>query len=320
MRLIEDIVDHGHGYLDADYLFVHDTANPGATARNHRNLYASGDWAYSVHYVCDWTGDVYHTMPDDCLAWAVGNGNRHGVSLEICHATNQADFDRTWETAVEFCAWYLNARGWTIDRMLSHDDCRRRWGGTDHTDPIGYFSKFGRSWEEFRDEVYAEMQGTPAYEEGEEEMKGIDIPGGTYPVYRVYNPSNGDHHYTSSKAEVDGLIAVGWTSESVGWMAPDTGKVVYRMYNPSHGDHHFTTSFNEAAALEEAGWVYEGANFSSAREGDPNAVSIHRLYKSVPGDPIASDHLLTASDDEKDSLLALPEWSYEGVALYGIEG
>lgn len=153
MHLIESVHDWGHGSCSPTYLAVHETANPGASAANHASLYASGSWQYVVQYVLDWTGDVYHCMYDDRLAWGVGNGNRHCVNVEICHATSREQFDRTWQTAVEFCAWYLTQRGWTIDQMISHDDARRMWGGTDHTDPIGYFREFGRTWEQFREEV-----------------------------------------------------------------------------------------------------------------------------------------------------------------------
>lgn len=321
MILVEDIVDHGHGYLDASYLFVHETANPGATARNHRDLYSRGDWKYSVQYVCDWTGVVYHTMPDDCLAWAVGNGNRYGVNLEICHATNEEDFRKAWDTATDFCAWYLKNRGWTIDRMMSHEDCRIRWGGTTHTDPIGYFRSHGRTWDDFRNDVYAKMNDVPVTKDGDEGMKEIRIPEGKYDVYRVYNAERGDHHYTSSLGEVQALDAgADWFDEGTAWTAPDTGAVVYRMYNHNHGDHYWTTSFQEVLMLEETGWKCEGSDFASARPDDPDAIPVYQLYHEIKGDPEASDHLYTTSEDERDQVSALDNWTYEKVAFYAIRG
>lgn len=158
MNLIESIVNNGHGSLNPQYLFIHETANPGAPAINHKMLYSRG-YEFAVHYVSDWTGDVYHCMPDDRLAYAVGNGNPYGVSLEICHATNKDDFAKTWKTAVEFAAYYLKKRGWGIDRMMSHNECRIKWGGTTHTDPDSYFNKYGKSWDDFKKEVSAAMNG-----------------------------------------------------------------------------------------------------------------------------------------------------------------
>lgn len=159
MKVIEDIVNDGHGSLNPSYLFIHETANPGATAKNHRDLYSRG-YDYAVHYVCDWTGNVYHTMYDNRYAWAVGNGNPFGVSLEICHAKTKDDFTKVWNTAVEFAAWYLAKRGWSISKMMSHDECRIKWGGTDHRDPISYFKKYGKTWADFKNAVSKKMNGT----------------------------------------------------------------------------------------------------------------------------------------------------------------
>lgn len=158
MKLITDIVNNGHGDLKPKYLFVHSTANPGATAWNHRTLYSRGNWKYAVQYVSDWTGVVYHTVPDTRLAYAVGNGNKYGVNLEICEGKTAEQFRKTWNTAVDFCAFYLLKRGWGIDRMMSHDECTRKWGGSDHTDPIPYFKANGRTWKQFKDAVAAKMK------------------------------------------------------------------------------------------------------------------------------------------------------------------
>lgn len=168
MNIIESIVSDGHGTCDPTYLAIHSTANPGASAKNHRDLYASG-YEYAVQYVGDWTGDVYHCMNDDRLAWAVGNGNKYCVNLEICEGTTQEQFNQTWTMGVEFAAWYLKKRGWTIDNIISHNEARVKWGGTDHTDPDPYFQKWGKTWEQFKADVQAKIQTT--------EKKYIDYQG-----------------------------------------------------------------------------------------------------------------------------------------------
>lgn len=154
----EAICNQGHGYNSAQYLTVHETANPGASADNHYRLYSRG-YAYAVQYVMDLDGSpVYHCMEDNRKAWAVGNGNSRCVNIELCHATNRADFDKQWDEAVKWCGDYLNKRGWGIDRLISHNDARQRWGGTDHTDPLSYFASYGKSWNMFKSEVAAYMQ------------------------------------------------------------------------------------------------------------------------------------------------------------------
>lgn len=154
----EAICNQGHGYNSAQCLAVHETANPGASADNHYRLYSRG-YAYAVQYVMDLDGSpVYHCMEDNRKAWAVGNGNSRCVNIELCHATNRADFNKQWDEAVKWCGDYLNKRGWGIDRLISHNDARQRWGGTDHTDPLSYFASYGKSWNMFKSEVAAYMK------------------------------------------------------------------------------------------------------------------------------------------------------------------
>ena len=154
----EAICNQGHGYNSAQYLTVHETDNPGASAYNHYRLYSRG-YAYAVQYVMDLDGSpVYHCMEDNRKAWAVGNGNSRCVNIELCHATNRADFNKQWDEAVKWCGDYLNKRGWGIDRLISHNDARLMFGGTDHQDPLSYFASYGKSWNQFKAEVAAYMK------------------------------------------------------------------------------------------------------------------------------------------------------------------
>lgn len=154
----ETICNQGHGSITPQYLVIHETANPGASAYNHYQLYSRG-YSYAVHYVMELDGStVYHCMNDNRKSWSVGNGNSKVVSIELCHATNKADFDKQWNEAVKWAGDYLNSRGWGIDRMISHNDARIRFGGTDHTDPLSYFASYGRSFTQFKAEVAAYMK------------------------------------------------------------------------------------------------------------------------------------------------------------------
>ena len=153
------IVANGHGANQAKYLVIHETANPGASAYNHVR-YWSNSPAYAVHYVMDVDGAVvYHTMQDDRKAWHVGGGNLYTVGIELCHAISQVQFDNQWNEAVRWAGDYLKSRGWGVDRLLSHDECRRMWGGTDHTDPNAYFQKYGKSWAAFEQAVSEYLGG-----------------------------------------------------------------------------------------------------------------------------------------------------------------
>lgn len=153
----EQIVNSGHGSANPSYLVIHETANPGASAANHVKLYSRG-YDYAVQYVMELDGSVvYHTMRDNRKAWAVGSGNSKCVNIELAHATSKSDFDKQWAEAVKWAGDYLNKRGWSISSLISHNEARLMWGGTDHTDPVSYFNKYGKSWSQFEQAVSVYM-------------------------------------------------------------------------------------------------------------------------------------------------------------------
>lgn len=95
------------------------------------------------------------------------------------------------------------------------------------------------------------------------------------PIYRRYNPGNGEHFYTKDKAEADSLVTIhGWSDEGIGWYSPknkeDYGDPVYRFYNAALGVHRYTADKNEREALLYYGWNAEGIICYSAKSGgDP---------------------------------------------------
>ena len=101
---------------------------------------------------------------------------------------------------------------------------------------------------------------------------GDEIPDGgeAVPVYRLYNPNAGDHHYTMSAAEKDMLVAVGWNFEGIGWYSDNEEAVpLYRQYNPNAktGSHNYTTNKAENDYLASIGWKAEGIGWYALREG-----------------------------------------------------
>ena len=152
---VNSYVSSGHGWLNASYLVIHETANPGASASNHVNYWRGND-TYAVHHVMELDGStVYNTVPENRLCWHVGNGNGYTIGIELAHATNASDFAKQWGEAVKWAGDELRAHGWDTSRLLSHYEAAQRWGGSDHTDPNGYFAQYGKSWWEFKQAVAA---------------------------------------------------------------------------------------------------------------------------------------------------------------------
>jgi len=178
--IIEDIVASGHGPLSPIFFAVHSTANPGASARNHATYWKNNP-DYAVHLVSDWN-EALHTVPYNALCWQVGNGNSTCEGLEICEATNSADFRKGIDIAVSVVQERIKAHGWNVSSVKSHLWFSENYGGSDHTDPIPYFTKWGYTWEQFLQEVGSQKTATD--EETEENMQCIYQPNGeSYLVY-----------------------------------------------------------------------------------------------------------------------------------------
>ena len=133
-------------------------------------------------------------------------------------------------------------------------------------------------------------------------------------VHRLYNPNSGEHFYTISDDEKDGLVTAGWNHEAnAGFSVPATAASlpVYRLYNPNGNEHIYTTNLDEAVTLSQVhGWIYEGVAFYTA---DPTKdIPVYRVYN-----PNSGHHLFTKDKSEVDVLVSLG-WIYEGIAWYAV--
>lgn len=133
------------------------------------------------------------------------------------------------------------------------------------------------------------------------------------PVFRLYNPGNGDHHYTIDPVEKENAGANGYIFEGIGWYAPSQNAVpnnavpVYRYYNSGNGDHFYTTSLPEG--LKATGTIPETSGFKAYLSPKTGAsVAVHRFYNSDNG-----DHFYTTNKGEGDGAGG---YKYEGIAFY----
>lgn len=164
-------------------IVLHETATPGATAQNEFLYFNGGDRGASAHGFVDWNGYI-QTIPYDEVAWHAGyTANHKYIGIEMCHATNKADFDKVWDNTVEIVVDLINKYGFSINELTTHNAVSLRWGETDHTDPIGYFKKFGKTFEDFKNDVIAHMNGgltMTQYEELKDEIEKIREQLSTY--------------------------------------------------------------------------------------------------------------------------------------------
>lgn len=138
---------------------------------------------------------------------------------------------------------------------------------------------------------------------------------GTFDImYRLYNPSSGEHLFTKDQNEVMTLTSrYYWNYEGVAWYAPKkSSKQVYRLFNPSSGEHLYTMDANERRTLAAApnNWRDEGIAWYS-----DGSVSLVRLYNAKAS---GFKHHYSGDSNEINTLTARNGWKNEGIAWYGL--
>ena len=131
----------------------------------------------------------------------------------------------------------------------------------------------------------------------------------TVPMFRMYDPSCGEHFYTGSEEERDILIEEGWNYEGVGFNFPVAGAPVHRLYDPVYGEHLYTMDEDEMNRLLAQGWNYERVAFNSGGEDE---VPQYRLHN--PNAKRGAYHF-TGEAEERDHLISLG-WEYQGIGWY----
>ena len=140
-------------------LILHETATPGATAENEFNFFNTAERGASAHGFVDWNGYI-QTVPYTEIAWHAGpTANHKYIGIEMCHAVSKADFEKVWSNTIEVFAELMRTYGFSVSDITTHDEVSRRWKETDHTDPIGYFKKFGKTFDDFKRELNARING-----------------------------------------------------------------------------------------------------------------------------------------------------------------
>lgn len=129
-------------------------------------------------------------------------------------------------------------------------------------------------------------------------------------IYRLYNPVNGEHLYTTDVNEKNVLSSKhGWKYEGIGWHAPTSGTPVYRLYNPGLANHLYTTDTNEVNVLTSRdGWVKDNNGNPVFYSG--GNVNILRVYNYG----LKGMHHLTTDTNEYNTLPHYG-WKQEGVAF-----
>lgn len=133
----------------------------------------------------------------------------------------------------------------------------------------------------------------------------------TVKVYRLYNPTTGEHLYTTDYNEKTTLYNdYDWGYEGIAWYSATSGTPVYRLYQPGLGNHLYTTDANEVAVLTRSyGWKKD--NSGKPLFYSSGSVPIYRVYNAG----LKGLHHLTTDYNEYKTLPKYG-WAQEGVKIY----
>ncbi len=140
-------------------IVIHETATPGASAYNEA-IYFNREWKNMYSYVHAFVDhkQVIQMMTPGYGVWGAGAiANNRFIQIELCQETTRNKFAKSVNNDAIYAAKLLhrynikpsNASNTGKGTIWSHHAVSRFLGGTNHTDPDGYFKKWGYSMNDF---------------------------------------------------------------------------------------------------------------------------------------------------------------------------
>lgn len=276
------------------YSYAYDANTGAAEGSSLVNLLqkagvSSSDLGYPVYYDLErwtWTG---HEVPND-------PGTYDGIVNAWYGRLQSAGYNNL---AVYSYTSYLNT---ALNSGNIHS--KTRWVAQ-YGSSMGYtaFPTNDRGWQYTSRGSVSGISGTVDLNAFGNQTATSSAP--SVPVYRVYNPNSGLHHYTMNYNEVIMLVGKGWRYEKTAFRAGQSGIPVYRVYNPNDGNHLFTMNSYERDNLARLGWHDEGVSWYVPSGG---SINVYRLYN-----PNNGEHVFTTEYGEY-VLVGRAGWHQEGVA------
>ncbi|WP_239752650.1 N-acetylmuramoyl-L-alanine amidase, partial [Mammaliicoccus sp. J-M40] len=171
-KYVEDFSSHipkipyRNGVGKPEGIVAHETANPNSTIHNEiaymKNNYES---AFVHAYVDD--NNIIEVAPTDYLAWGAGaQANPRFIHVELVRVYGSDRFARSINNYADYIATNLAYYGLSLDSaerdgvgtLWSHDAVSKFLGGTDHSDPYGWFAENNYTFDELVDLVTEKYQ------------------------------------------------------------------------------------------------------------------------------------------------------------------
>ncbi|GAW98924.1 N-acetylmuramoyl-L-alanine amidase [Secundilactobacillus mixtipabuli] len=143
-----------HGVGKPEGVVIHETANPSSTIYNEIAYMKAHYNNAFVHSFVD-ASHIINIANTNYLAWGVGfPGNARYVQFEQVEVHSKSAFAHEVSNAAWYTAYLLHQYGLTPNAadydgkgtVWSHRAVAKYLGGSDHTDPVGYYSANGKKY------------------------------------------------------------------------------------------------------------------------------------------------------------------------------
>ncbi|HDK8090707.1 MULTISPECIES: LysM peptidoglycan-binding domain-containing protein [Mammaliicoccus] len=139
-------------------VIIHETANPDSTIDEEINYMYNNYESAFVHAYAS-SSKIVQTASSDYLAWGAGaKANPYFYQIELAQSSTFDQFAKSVNNQAYLTAKMLHQNGLKpsladnnegTGTVISHNAISQYYGGTDHTDPINYFSQWGYDMDQF---------------------------------------------------------------------------------------------------------------------------------------------------------------------------
>ncbi|MGW7943595.1 GW dipeptide domain-containing protein [Staphylococcus xylosus] len=291
---------YNYRYGKPEGIIMHDTANDNSTITGEINYMKNNYQNAFVHAYVD-GNRIIETANTDYLAWGGGAvANQRFIHVELVHTHDYDSFARSINNYADYAATNLQYYGLVPD-SAEYDGAGTVWthkavstylGGTDHTDPHGYFAAHNYSYDELYDLIYEKYliktgqaaawgtsssgstSGNNSNNTGSSNT-GVTAPTKTGSVKVTANNGVGRINTTN-----DGLYTTVYDQN--GKKTDRTNQTLKVTKSATLGNENFylVSDYNKGTLI---GWVHQGdVNYNAAK----TATSINKTYQIKPGETI----------------------------------
>ncbi|MBN4908784.1 glucosaminidase domain-containing protein [Staphylococcus sp. EG-SA-13] len=154
-------IPYRNGVGKPEGIIAHETANPNSTIQGEIAYMKNNYESAFVHAFVD-DNNIIEVAPTDYLAWGAGGvANERFIHVELVRVYGGDRFARSINNYADYIATNLSYYGLPFDSaendgtgtLWSHDAVSRYLGGTDHSDPYGWFAENNYTFNELVDLV-----------------------------------------------------------------------------------------------------------------------------------------------------------------------